>query len=82
MKRICCFLTGGHRFQPGKTEIDCDDESKTCKVTETCCKCGKNLHSRRHISSLECQISNQNQDKAADGAEHSLRTHAGKEKRR
>lgn len=41
MNKICCFLTGGHKFQAGTTEIECDDDNKTCKVTETCCKCGK-----------------------------------------
>lgn len=41
MNKICCFLTGGHRFKSGNTKSCCDDKNKTCTITDTCHKCGK-----------------------------------------
>lgn len=39
-KRIKCILTGGCKFRDG-TISECNEEEKTCTITETCCKCGK-----------------------------------------
>ena len=41
MKRIKCFLTGGHMFKSSDTESKYNDKEKTCTITETCYKCGK-----------------------------------------
>lgn len=41
MKRIKCFLTGGHKFKSCDTKSDCNDKEKTCTITEMCYKCGK-----------------------------------------
>lgn len=40
-KRIKRFLTGGHMFRSCDTESKCNDKEKTCTITETCYKCGK-----------------------------------------
>lgn len=40
IKRIKCILTGGCKFRDG-TISECNDQKKTCTITETCCKCGK-----------------------------------------
>lgn len=41
MKRIACFLTGGHKFKDRDTECRYDNGIKLYTITETCCKCGK-----------------------------------------
>lgn len=41
MNKVMCFLTGGHKFKSSDTESKCNDKEKTCTITETCCKCGK-----------------------------------------
>ena len=40
MNKAMCFLTGGHKFK-SPAESKCNDKEKTCTITETCCKCGK-----------------------------------------
>lgn len=41
MNKICCFLTGGHKYKSSDLECKFDDNDDTVKFINYCDKCGK-----------------------------------------
>lgn len=41
MNKICCFLTGGHKYKSSELECKFDDDEGIVKFTNRCSKCGK-----------------------------------------
>ena len=41
MNKICCFLTGGHKYKSSDLECKFDDDEGIVKFTNRCSKCGK-----------------------------------------
>ena len=41
MNKLCCFLTGGHKYKSSNLECKFDDDEGIAKFTNRCSKCGK-----------------------------------------
>lgn len=40
MNKICCFLTGGHRYKDSDLEVKFNDDECTVTFSNRCNKCG------------------------------------------
>jgi hypothetical protein len=41
MNKICCFLTGGHKYKSSDLECKFEDKDDTVRFINQCDKCGK-----------------------------------------
>lgn len=41
MNKICCFLTGGHKYKSSDLECKFDDDEGIVKFTNRCSKCNE-----------------------------------------
>ena len=41
MNKICCFITGGHKYKSSDLECKFDDNEGTVRFINHCDKCGK-----------------------------------------
>ena len=41
MNKICCFITGGHKYKSSELECKFDDDEGVAKFINRCSKCNK-----------------------------------------